>query len=174
MIFPDPVSRPSLLSGFGRSQRRGLPPNVRETAAAALAAQIAEARQTAIAGGVRPIPSMISRSLLGYFPETLIRRCRHTVADAAPLRLPPFRLAYGNGASLTLSDVVIFRADRAAQSDLREWARALTHVMQFQRWGVADFARRWIDDRAAIEQEATANAARFLAWSREKAATARN
>jgi hypothetical protein len=141
---------------------------VRDAAASALAAQIGEARQKAIAGGVRPIPSMISRSLLGYFPEALIRRCRHSVADAAPLRLPSFRLIYGSGASLTLADVVIFRTDRAAQSDLKEWARALTHVMQFQRWGMADFARRWVEDRAAVEHEATANAARFMAWFQEK------
>jgi hypothetical protein len=141
---------------------------VREAAATALATAINEARLKAIAGGVRPIPSLISRSLLGYFPEALIRRCRCAVGDAAPLKLPSFRVSYGSGAALTLIDVVLFRSDRAAQSDLKEWARMLTQVMQFQRWGVEDFARRWINDRTGVEQEAAANAARFMAWSREK------
>lgn len=173
MIFPNPVSRPSLLTGFGRSQRQGLPSHVREAAATALATAINEARLKAIAGGVRPIPSLISRSLLGYFPEALIRRCRCAVGDAAPLKLPSFRVAYGSGASLALVETIIFRAERTAQSDLKEWARLLTHVMQFQRWGVEDFARRWIDDRAAVEQEAATNAARFTTWLHEKESLAR-
>ena len=132
-----------------------------------------EMRQKVIADGVRPVPSAVSRALLGYFPEGLIRKCRYALGDTGPLKLPSFRVAYGGGGSLTLIDTVVFRSDRAAQGDLKEWARMLTHVMQFQRWGVEDFARRWIDDRAAVEQEASANAARFMAWSRDKEIMAR-
>ena len=174
MIFPNSVSRPSLLTGFGRTHRRGLPPHVREAAAAALTALIGDVRQQAIAGGVRPVPSVVSRALLGYFPEGLIRKCRYISGDVGPLKLPSFRVSYGTGGGLTLIDTVIFRSDRAAQGDLKEWALVLTHVMQFQRWGVEEFARRWIDNRAAVEQEASVNAARFIAWSHDKEVMARS
>jgi hypothetical protein len=42
----------------------------------------------------------------------------------------------------------------------------MTHVMQYQRWGIEGFASRYVRDREAVEQEAVANANRFVAWQR--------
>jgi hypothetical protein len=138
-----------------------------------LARAIADARQHAIADGVRPLPGVILRALQGYFPDTLLRKCRFAVSPAGPLKLPAWRLSYGHATAVTLIDVVIFAADRAAQTDLKLWAQALTHVMQYQRWGAEEFARRYVNDRAAIDYEAAANAVRCMSWLRDKDAVAR-
>ncbi|HQT79211.1 MAG TPA: hypothetical protein PLD10_19345 [Rhodopila sp.] len=173
MIFPTTV-RPSFrLPGLTRSGLRGVPQNLQGRAAEALAKLIGDGRQHAIADGVRPVPGAICRAMQGYFPDALLRKCRFSVGEAGPLKLPAFRLSYGSAAFITLGDVVIFGTDRAAQTDLKLWAQALTYVMQYQRWGLEDFASRYVRDRAAIEQEAAANATRFLAWSREQASLAR-
>ena len=171
MMFPNPVRR-SFLFAARPGAKRDIPPGLRDYAACALAGLIAEARQQAIADGVRPIPGTASRALLGYFPEALLRKCRFAVGEAQPLKLSSVRLSYGDPSAITLGDVVVFRSDRAAQTDLQAWAHALTHVMQYQRWGLEDFAQRYVRDSAALEQEAAGNAARFMAWSRDKDAMA--
>lgn len=161
--------RNSLLPAFGRpSARRAIPANLQDHAAVALAEVIATSRQRSIAEGVRPVPGAIARSLQGYFPDALLRKCRFVVGTAGPLRLPALRLSYGEAAAMTLVDVVVFANDRAAQSDLRLWAQHLTHVMQFQRWGIEEFARRYVRDRTGLEQEAAATTTRFLAWQRRR------
>ena len=61
-------------------------------------------------------------------------------------------------------DVILFKSDQVAETDLKIWAHELTHVMQYQRWGVDGFAERYVRDSAAVEQEAIDNANRFAAW----------
>jgi hypothetical protein len=140
------------------------PPALRQYAGSALARLIEEARQQAIADGVRPIPAGIYRSLLGYFPAALLQKVRFASGDAQPLTLPALAFAYGDAVALTLGDVVQFKTERMAQADLKTWAHELTHVMQYQRWGVDGFAQRYVRDSAEVEQEAIDNANRFMAW----------
>ncbi len=146
------------------------PPALLDYAATALAHMIEDARQQAIAGGVRPVPQGIYRSLLGYFPAALLQKVRFAGGGARALTLPALAFGYGDAVALTLGDVVLFKSERLAQSDLKIWAHELTHVMQYQRWGIAGFADRYVRDSAAVEQEAVDNAARFLTWSRRKPA----
>ncbi|MFL5252724.1 MAG: DUF4157 domain-containing protein [Rhodopila sp.] len=140
------------------------PPALLEYAASALAQLIEDARQQAIADGVRPIPPGIYRSLLGYFPGALLQKVRFAGGDAQPLTLPALAFAYGDAVALTLGDVVQFKTERTAQGDLKIWAHELTHVMQYQRWGTVGFAKRYVRDSANVEQEAIDNANRFMAW----------
>ncbi|HVZ07366.1 eCIS core domain-containing protein [Rhodopila sp.] len=146
----------------------GAPPALLEYAGRALAELIDEARQQAIADGVRPLPSGIYRSLLGYFPATLLQKTRFADGGIRPLSLPALAFTYGDAAAMTLGDVVLFKSERLAQSDLKVWAHELTHVMQYQRWGVAGFADRYVRDSAAVEQEAIDNANRFMAWMTQR------
>ena len=172
MMFPNPVRR-SFLPSLTRSASRPVPMGLRDHAASALATAVTELRQQAIADGVRPLPGVVHRALLGYFPEALLRRCRFAISEHGPLKLPALRLSYGDASAVTVGDVVLFRSERMAQSDPEAWAHQLTHVMQYQRWGTEEFARRFVQDAAAIEQEAAMNASRFLAWSRNKPGLAR-
>ncbi len=70
--------------------------------------------------------------------------------------------------AVTLGDVVLFKSERLAQLDLKLWAHALTHVMQYQRWGLDQFADHYVRDGAMVEQEAIDNADRFMMWQSQQ------
>ena len=139
-------------------------PGLIDYAAGALGGLIDDARRQAIAGGVRPVPAGIYRALLGYFPAELLRKCRFAAGTSHPLTLPALGLSYGDATAIALGDVVSFKNDRLAETDLKLWAHQLTHVMQYQRWGIAGFAEHYVRDSAAMEREAVDNANRFVAW----------
>ncbi|MDR3532031.1 MAG: DUF4157 domain-containing protein [Rhodopila sp.] len=146
-----------------RAQPR-IAPDLLDYAARALSRLIVGARQQAIADGVRPIPTTVYRSLLGYFPAALLQKCRFATGSTRALTLPALAFSYGDATAITLGDVVIFKNERVAQTDLKVWAHELTHVMQYQRWGMDGFAERYVRDAAAVEQEAIDNSERFAAW----------
>jgi hypothetical protein len=125
---------------------------------------IDEARQQAIADGVRPIPPGVYRSLLGYFPAALLQKCRFAVGNAHALTLPALAFSYGDATAITLGDVVLFKNELVAETDVKVWAHELTHVMQYQRWGTEGFAERYVRDSGVVEQEAVDNANRFADW----------
>ena len=150
-------------SAPGRAQP-AIPPSLLGIAAQALARLIEAARRQAIAAGVRPLPTPIYRGLLGFFPDALLRNVRFASGWRDPISLPAFTFTYGDAAAVTVGDVVLFREERAAQRDLALWAHELTHVMQYQRWGVDGFASRYVRDSDDIEREAKANAYRFTRW----------
>jgi hypothetical protein len=139
-------------------------PGLLDYAANALAALIDDARRQAIADGVRPVPPGVYRSLLGYFPAALLRNCRFATGTASALTLPALAFSYGDATAITLGDVVLFKNERVAETDLKVWAHELTHVMQYQRWGIEGFAERYVRDSTAVEREAIDNANRFVAW----------
>lgn len=139
-------------------------PALREWAARLLAQLIETAREQAIADGVKPLPPTVYRGLLGYFPPALLQRARFGSGGAGRIALPAMAFSYGDATAITLGDVILFRDERAAQSDLKLWAHELTHVMQYQRWGMDGFASRYVEDSGGVEREAYDNAARFAQW----------
>jgi hypothetical protein len=142
-----------------------IPPTLLERGSGLLAELIQSARETAIAGGVRPMPPQIHRQLLGYFPEAMLRKVRHASGHADSITIPGLAMTYGHIDALTLIDVILFRDDDASRTDARLWAHELTHVVQYERWGVERFAMRYLQDPSAVEQEARDNADRFVTWS---------
>ena len=142
-----------------------IPPSLLERGADLLADLIHTARETAIANGVRPIPPQIHRALLGYFPDALLRKVRYASGHADTITIPGLAMTYGHIDAVTLVDVILFRDDDAARTDAKLWAHELTHVMQYERWGVEGFALRYLQDHDAVEQEARDNADRYVTWS---------
>jgi hypothetical protein len=141
-----------------------IPLGLIDYAASTLAALIDGARQQAIADGVRPVPPGVYRALLGYFPAALLQKSRFAIGNARALTLPALAFSYGDATAITLGDVVLFKNERVAETDLKVWAHELTHVMQYQRWGIQGFADRYVRDSGAVEREAIDNANRFAAW----------
>lgn len=139
-------------------------PDLLDHAGGALARLITVARERAIADGVRPVPAAVQRGLAGYFPDDLLRRVRHGTGRAEAIALPFLAFTYGHSAAMTLGDVILFRDGARAGYDLKLWAHELTHVLQYQRWGIEGFAARYVRDSAAVEREAYQNADRFAAW----------
>ena len=157
-----------MLAGLARilpaRTKPAIAPGLHDYAAAALGGLIDDARQRAIADGVRPVPAGIYRALLGFFPSALLRTCRCAAGRSHALTLPALAFSYGDATAITLRDVILFKNERIAESDLKVWAHELTHVMQYQRWGLHGFAEHCVRDSNAVEQEATDNAKRFVAW----------
>lgn len=142
-----------------------IPPSLLQRGASLLADLIQSARETAIANGVRPIPPQIHRALLGFFPEAMLRKVRYASGHADSITIPGLSMTYGHIDAITLVDVILFRDDDAARTDAKLWAHELTHVMQYERWGVDGFAQRYLQDYNAVEQEARDNANRYVTWS---------
>jgi hypothetical protein len=142
-----------------------LPPSLLEHGAALLATLIQAGRESAISNGVRPMPSRMHTALLGYFPDAVLRKVRFAAGHADNITIPGLALTYGHIDAVTLGDVILFRDDKAAQSDAKLWAHELTHVMQYERWGIEGFATRFLQDHEAVEREARENADRYVHWS---------
>jgi len=163
------VRRSMLLAPFAwalpaRAQQP-IPPTLMDQAAALLATLIQSARENAIANGVRPIPPSIQRALLGFFPDAILRKVRYASGNADAITIPGLAMTYGHIGGLTLGDVILFNDDHLARIDTKLWAHELTHVMQYERWGIEGFARHYIQDSGALEKEARDNADRYVAWS---------
>jgi hypothetical protein len=146
-----------------RAQPR-VEPSLRDYASRALANLLEAARAQAIADGVKPVPALIYRSLLGYFPPLVLQRARYATGRTEGLSLPALAFTYGDATAMTLGEVILFRDDHAAQTDVKLWAHELTHVMQYQRWGMDGFATHYVQNSSAVEREASDNADRFAAW----------
>jgi Domain of unknown function (DUF4157) len=151
-----------------RSQS-GVAPSILDYAGRAMARLIEATRERVIAGGVRPMPVPIHRALLGYFPDALMRKVRYATGQTDAISLPNLAFTYGDTAAMTLGDVIVFKSERLAQSDVKLWAHELTHVMQYQRLGIEGFATNYVRDAPALEREAYGNADRFLEWQRHPA-----
>lgn len=142
-----------------------VPPSLLERGSGLLADLVQSAREAAIANGVRPMPPQIHRALLGFFPDAMLRKVRYASGHADAISIPGLAMTYGHIDAITLVDVILFHDDDAARTDARLWAHELTHVMQYERWGIEGFAMRYLQDPGAVEQEARENADRFVAWS---------
>ena len=81
--------------------------------------------------------------------------------------IPGLAMSYGDITAMTLGEVIVFRDETRAREDTKLWAHELTHVMQYERWGIEGFAERYLEDSEAVEQEARDNADRYVRWSRQ-------
>jgi hypothetical protein len=131
-----------------------------------LATLIQVGRETAIAAGVKPVPAQIKRALLGFFPDHILRKARYFSGQSDTISIPGLNLAYGDAEAVALVDTILFRDDIRAREDAKLWAHELTHVLQYERWGVEGFAARYVRDYQSVEREARDNADKFVSWSR--------
>jgi hypothetical protein len=120
-----------------------------------LAGWIASSREAALAQGVEKIPESIRAAFEGYVPDATLARVRWRAGGAADMSLQQGAFAFGEAQAVTLDYVIVFADEDAARHDPKLWAHELRHVMQFEQWGVAGFAQRYIADHSAVEDEAS-------------------
>lgn len=121
-------------------------------------------------GNSLPLPPEVQQFLRGLLPDDIIDDARYTVSLDAPT-LPDLlnrgnRELLGLDHAVSVRNLVIFSRQPtfASAGDARWWAHELGHHLQYQRWGLEEFARRYVTDFAALEQEAE----RFGAAARNK------
>lgn len=153
-------------SGFDQDAlMRDLQRTGRAIGGEALAQWIWASRSEAIRDGVAPIPAGVRAQLAGHFPAALLDKVRYRVSSSSEFALPAqaFRT---NAVAITLGEVILFRPGERGEADARIWAHELTHVQQYDRWGVRGFAQRYTADHLAVEREAQDAAARYIAAAR--------
>ena len=135
-----------------------------QIAAPALQLLIARSRDDALASGVQPIPSNIRNDLAGFIPDHILDIARFRVGGGGDLTLQANAIRYVGAFAITLDYVIVFRNQEDAIRDPVLWAHELTHVMQYQDWGIREFARRYVRNYALVEKAAYDAQTRYIAW----------
>lgn len=165
VVLPLPAALDAAGSRFDATPEalmRSLRDASNSVATEALAQWIWASRNDVVRGGVKTMPDGIRAKLAGYFPDALLDRVRYRVGIGNDLALPSHAFR-ANAAAVTLDHVIAFRDRNDAEASTRLWAHELTHVQQYERWGVRGFARRYTLDHDGVEREANANAGRIIA-----------
>jgi hypothetical protein len=123
---------------------------------------IIESRNTAINGSM-PIPPQIRQILTGYASDDSMNRVRFKIGDSGFFNLARLLEQGGAASAVTLIDVVVFRGPTEA-GDPSIWAHELTHVDQYQAWGVHSFAVQYTRNWQSVENPAYAKGNGFAAW----------
>lgn len=133
--------------------------------AATLANALRSSQEQARQAGTQPIPPQIHAALLTWYPADLLQGIdyRVGVGVGADTTLQSWSIRYGDAVAVTTIDTITFANAFDATNDVALWAHEVTHVEQFRRWGVMDFARRYVRDHLAVEREALAAAEAFRA-----------
>ncbi|MFC5460727.1 eCIS core domain-containing protein [Massilia niabensis] len=133
--------------------------------APALEAWLRQSRNSAVSGGVSPMPPHIRQAFTGFYDEDILNRTRYKIGDNGVANLANLSINYGDAAAIVLIDIVVFRSASDAQTNLALWAHELKHVQQFREWGVRDFAIRYLRSWNGVENDANHHRDSYLAWS---------
>lgn len=128
---------------------------------AALAVAIRLGRIEAMRNGTRPVPDRLKRLFKKHYPDEVLDEARWTVAEpGSRLGRVLARWPVREGA-VTLGNIIVFKTERASKNR-GLFAHELVHVGQFDKLGINEFARRYADDPAPIEEEARTKARRVV------------
>ncbi|MFQ6576501.1 DUF4157 domain-containing protein [Pseudomonas sp. UM16] len=123
-------------------------------ASSSLAVALQQARDSAAAGTVMPIPLHIRAQLEPFYDFQVLDAARYKVGDRQALDSANALLQNPDVNAVTLIDIIVFRHQVDAEDNVALWAHELQHVQQYQTWGVAEFARRYSRDFDAVEAPA--------------------
>ena len=112
-----------------------------------VAAGIIATHDAVMAGGGRPIPAHLRKTLRRWYPDELLNAVRWIRIQEPILRfLQDANMNFGaDTLAITVMNAVIFRSDDLA-NDGALWAHELYHVQQYRDWGVFGFAKKWVDN----------------------------
>lgn len=128
----------------------------------ALALAIRLGRAEALKGEVHPLPKKLRRRFARHFPPSLLDEVRWTVAEPGTrLGRALARWPVSEGA-VTLGSVIVFKTDSASKNR-RLFAHEIAHVAQYEKLGIAEFARQYAADPEPLEEEAWNKASRAIA-----------
>jgi hypothetical protein len=132
----------------------------------ALQQAIVASRNTAI-NGAMPIPPDMRAQLTGYASEDSMNRVRYKIGDPGFVNLARLLEQEGLASAVTLIDVIIFRGPSEA-ADPALWAHELTHVDQYQAWGVQNFAVSYARDARSVENPAYDKQNGYWPWRQQE------
>lgn len=101
---------------------------------------------------------------MGFVSEHILNIARYRVRGGGDLSLQVNAIRYGEAQAITLDYVIVFKDENDALYNPTLWAHELTHIEQFQRWGIRDFSIRYLRSHPSVENEAYQAETRYLAW----------
>lgn len=134
-----------------------------EIAATALANALVASRDAAWHEGTQPIPPHIRKALLAWYPADLLDSVEYRVGVVEEATVQSLAMRYSDATAVTAIDTIIFHDASDAQNNVALWGHEMKHVEQFRRWGLMDFARRYVRDHEGVEAEAYAIGAEIKA-----------
>ncbi|MFO1203967.1 MAG: DUF4157 domain-containing protein [Tabrizicola sp.] len=134
-----------------------------EIAATALANALVASRDAAWEQGTQPMPPHIRKALLEWYPADLLDSVEFRVGVAEDATVQSLSMRYSDATAVTAIGTIIFHDAWDAQNNIALWGHEMKHVEQFRRWGLMDFARRYVRDHQAVEAEAYAIGAKIKA-----------
>lgn len=127
-----------------------------DIAAASLANALVLSRDAAWEQGTQPIPPHIRQALLDWYPADLLDSIEYRTGIPEDSTLQSLAMRHGDATAITLIDTIVFADAWDAENNVSLWAHEVKHVEQFRRWGLLDFARRYVRDHQGVEAEAYA------------------
>jgi len=138
--------------------------NPLQVSAVPLAAAIRAAREKHLSES-SPIPRDVVAGLTNFFPQQTLTRARYAIGTVE-ITLPNFigqgARFMGKGYAVVVDDIIVFNRQPPAFDDNPHWwTHEMTHVDQYRRFGVENFAYKYMKDAGgSIEGEADANGER--------------
>ncbi len=123
-----------------------------ETAGPVLAGLIRAGISDANNGTLSPLPENVKARLSSYFSRDLLDRVRWRSGYGAA-SLQSLSIELGGADAVTLDTIIVFR-DGHDVENLYLVAHELGHVLQYQSWGIDDFAKRYVRNHTGVEAAA--------------------
>lgn len=128
--------------------------NVLDVFASPLAGAIRAAREQHI-GEAQALPPSVRAALRSVHTEATLERAKYVIGDprvALPDAINFVETWSGWGHAVVVDDVIVFSQDPGM--NVRWWAHEVTHVAQYARLGVEEFARTYLLQHEKLEREA--------------------
>ena len=101
--------------------------------------------------------------MLKIYPKSTLDAVTYRVGVGNFFAVPQSVFTFGDMSAVTLDHVIAFKDSWDAQNNYELWAHELQHVMQYEKWGIGDFALKYTRDYQGIEREAEDAAANYIA-----------
>ena len=132
--------------------------------AAPLAAGI-RAAEKQFETGARPLPDDVKTTLAPFYPADVLNAARWTVGSisiSVPDVTNQFRRIQDIENAVTVGHVTVFVTDPG--NNYHWWAHELQHQVQFSKWGIDDFAYKYVTSCHDVESEAEDKAQQAVPW----------
>ena len=123
-----------------------------EVAGPVLEGMIRQGMSDARKGKLSPLPEAVKAKLQSYFSRDLLDQVRWRSGYGAA-SLQSLALELGGADAITLDKIIVFKDGRDVQNAFLV-AHELGHVLQYQSWGISDFAKRYLRNHAGVEAAA--------------------
>lgn len=131
---------------------------IRETGVETLGPLLAEAirhsRDNARGAGTFPIPYQMRQRLSVYFAPQILDNVQYRVGQGHELSVQANSIRFGDALAVTLIDTVVFANHMDADNNDQLWAHELGHIIQYQDWGLSNFAKRYVRNYQDVEAQA--------------------